>query len=212
VNIPAGIFAPGSEGRPRQEPEGRAAVARRATEPPQGPTAKPGRPECDRTLVVDHALYWVPDGIKEVVQLCVRRDRQTVKVYQRAVLVKVHATTAPGGASIDPSDLPLGKAVLATRNSGALCEKADGFGPQVGDYARRLADEPIPWSRMRHVYRLLGLAQRFGGAAVNEACARALELDVIDVKRVQGMLENGLPTRNPMMLAVKRASNHRVCC
>ena len=46
VNIPAGIFAPGSEGRPRREPEGRAAVARRATEPPQGPTAKPGRPEC----------------------------------------------------------------------------------------------------------------------------------------------------------------------
>ena len=43
--------------------------------------------------------------------------------------------------------------------------------------------------------RLLGLARRFGGPATDEACARALELDVVDVMRIQTMLEKGLLRR-----------------
>jgi hypothetical protein len=62
-------------------------------------------------------------------------------------------------------------------------------------YARRLTEGPLPWSRIRHVYRLLGLARRFGDAATDEACARALELDVVDVMRIQTMLEKGLVRR-----------------
>ena len=68
----------------------------------------------------------------------------------------------------------------------------------MGEYARRLADGPLPWSRIRRVYRLLGLARRFGGAATDEACARALELDVVDVMRIDAMLEKGLVRRTPV--------------
>ena len=100
-----------------------------------------------------------------------------------------------GGTRIDPADLPPGKAALATRDATTLCEQADRFGPHVGEYARRLAAGPLPWSRKRHVYRLLGLARRFGGAATDEACARALELDVVEVMRIQGMLGKGLVRR-----------------
>ena len=44
---------------------------------------------------------------------------------------------------------------------------------------------------MRTVYRLLGLTRTYGPAAVDAACARALELDVIDVGKVARMLEQG---------------------
>ena len=42
---------------------------------------------------------------------------------------------------------------------------------------------------MRAVYRLLGLIRSYGPAAVDAACARALELDVVDVRKIARMLE-----------------------
>jgi hypothetical protein len=42
---------------------------------------------------------------------------------------------------------------------------------------------------MRTVYRLLGLVRSYGPEKVNAACARALELDVVDVIKVTRMLE-----------------------
>ena len=148
----------------------------------------------DHAVVVDYALYSVPHTLGEC-DLRVRHDRETVKFYLGARLVKVHPRQPAGGTRIDPVDLPPGKAALATRDATTLCEQGDRYGPHVGEYARRLAEGPLPWSRMRHVYRLLGLARRFGGAATDEACARALELDVVDVMRIQRMLEKGLVRR-----------------
>jgi transposase len=148
----------------------------------------------DHAVVVDYALYSVPYTLGEC-DLRVRSDRKTVKVYQGARLVKVHPRQPRGGTHIDPVDLPPGKAALATRDATTLCEQGDLFGPHVGEYARRLAEGPLPWSRIRHVYRLLGLARRFGAAETDEACARALELEVVDVTRIQRMLEKGLDRR-----------------
>ena len=39
---------------------------------------------------------------------------------------------------------------------------AAGHGPSVGAYASALLDSPLPWTRMRQVYRLLGLAKKWG--------------------------------------------------
>jgi hypothetical protein len=41
---------------------------------------------------------------------------------------------------------------------------------------------------MRTVYRLLGLVRSYGAATVEAACARALELDVVDVNKISRML------------------------
>ncbi|MDV6286762.1 hypothetical protein [Rhodococcus jostii] len=37
-----------------------------------------------------------------------------------------------------------------------------GHGRAVGIYAQRLLDDRLPWTRMRAVYRLLGLVRRYG--------------------------------------------------
>ena len=41
---------------------------------------------------------------------------------------------------------------------------AAGHGENVGIYATRLLDDPLPWTRMRAAYRLLGLVRRYGAA------------------------------------------------
>ena len=70
-----------------------------------------------------------------------------------------------------------------------LKKKAATAGVSVGVYAERLLDVPLPWTSMRTVYRLLGLTRSYAPAAVDAACARALELDVVDVRKIAGMLE-----------------------
>lgn len=190
-----------THGRTRQRPaevfeaEEKAALLPVPTEPYDQPRWGDFHVGRDHAVVVDYALYSVPFALGEC-DLRVRRDRKTVKLYLGARLVKVHPRQPAGGTHIDAADLPPGKAALATRDATSLCEQGDRFGHHVGEYARRLAEGPLPWSRIRHVYRLLGLARRFGGAATDEACARALELDVVDVMRIQTMLEKGLQRRN----------------
>lgn len=160
-------------------------------DPPEWTSAKVGR---DHAVTVRGALYSVPWQIERV-ELRVRLDSRTVKLYQGGGLVKTHPRKAPGAVSIDAVDLPPGKAELATRNGAALARVADEHGHHVGVYTRRLLDSPLPWTRMRAVYRLLGLCKRHGGPLVNEACARALELDVVDVQRISRMLDKGLMRR-----------------
>jgi hypothetical protein len=43
---------------------------------------------------------------------------------------------------------------------------------------------------MRSVYRLIGLAKRYGAEAAEAACSRALDVDVINVSKIESMLRN----------------------
>lgn len=75
------------------------------------------------------------------------------------------------------------------RDVKALTANASAAGPAVGVYAARLLDVALPWTSMRAVYRLLGLVRSCGAEAVQAACTRAHELDVVDVTKVSRMLE-----------------------
>jgi transposase len=121
----------------------------------------------------------------------VRADSKLVKVFLRGKLIKVHPRMPAGKPSTDPADLPQEKTAYAMRDVTQLLDRARRHGEQVGHYAERLLDDPLPWTRMRTVYRLLGLASRYGDDATNAACARALELDVVNVTKIQSMLERG---------------------
>ena len=55
--------------------------------------------------------------------------------------------------------------------------------------ARAVLEHPLPWTKMRQVYRLVGLAKKWGSARLNDACARALEAESTDVNLVARMLE-----------------------
>ena len=70
----------------------------------------------------------------------------------------------------------------------------------TGIYAQRLLDGDAPWMMMRSVYRLVGLAKRYGPAAAEAACARALDVDVINVSKIESMLVNATE-KNPAVQA-----------
>jgi hypothetical protein len=118
-------------------------------------------------------------------------------VFSRGQLVKTHPRVAAGSRSTDPKDYPVGRAEYALRDVASLTAKAAAAGPAVGIYAARLLDVPLPWTSMRTVYRLLGLVRSYGTEAVDAACARALELDVVDVTKIARMLEQAREREQP---------------
>jgi hypothetical protein len=81
--------------------------------------------------------------------------------------------------------------------------------PSGCTYAERLLDDDLPWTRMRQVCRLLGLVRRrYGPGPVDTVCARALDLDVVNVTKIASMLEkateNAPPPPRPAVAAATR--------
>jgi transposase len=172
----------GLEEQPRllPAPEGRYDV-------PIYATAKVHR---DHHIEVAKALYSVPGNfIGQRVE--VRADRQLVRIYQRGQLVKTHPRQPPGRRSTDRDDLPDGTAIYALRDIEHLKRMAAGHGPAIGTYAAALLDIPLPWTKMRQVYALLGLVKKWGAERVEAACVRALEAEAINVGLIGRMLERG---------------------
>lgn len=150
----------------------------------------------DHTVAVAEAIYSVPYRLRgQTLRVEVRRD--TVSFYADRQLVKRHPRAKRGALQLDAQDLPPGTADLATKNADQLQRRAERAGPHVATYVHRLLEGPHPWSRFRHVYRLLGLCERYGPEAVDQACDRALGLDVVDVPRIDRMLQRGVLKRAP---------------
>jgi hypothetical protein len=124
-------------------------------------------------------------------QLTARADRTLVRFYDRGQLVKTHLRKPPGGRAIDPADFPPEKTPYALRDLEFLKRKAAAHGEAIGRFATALLDDPLPWTRMRRVYALLGLVRRYGDARVEEACSTALAHDLFDVRRLARMLALG---------------------
>ena len=145
----------------------------------------------DRHCEVAKALYSIPGELIGQ-RLHARADSRLVKFYHRGQLIKTHPRKPPGARSTHAADLPAGTSDYALRDVASLKAKAAAAGPSVGVYAQRILDVPLPWASMRAVYRLLGLTRTYGAAAVDQACARALEFDVIDVRKIARMLEQAI--------------------
>jgi transposase len=142
----------------------------------------------DHHVQVAHALYSVPNRyLRKHVR--VRADKTQVKIYFGTELIKVHPRKAPGGRSTDSNDYPTGKAIYALRDVDALIAKSKDKGVHIGLYAERLLGGPLPWTKMRQAYALLGLCQKYGEGRVEAICQSALAFDVVNVTRVAGMLK-----------------------
>jgi transposase len=157
----------------------------------------------DFHVEVARSLYSAP---KEYLgrRLDVRADSALVKLFHRGVLVKVHPRQEPGRRVTDTADLPAEKTIYAMRDVTSLVKAAQRHGENTGIYAQRLLDTDLPWTRMRQVYRLLGLVRRYGPGPVDTACGRALDVDVVSVTKIASMLEKA--TENTPALPVPPAA------
>jgi hypothetical protein len=144
----------------------------------------------DHHIEVAKALYSVPGNLIGT-RVQVRADRELVRIFSRGQLVKVHPRTRPGGRVTDADDLPAHKTAYALRDIDHLKHLAAGHGPAIGAYAAVLLDNPLPWTKMRQVYALLGLVKRWGPERVEAACARAADAEAFNVGLIGRMLERG---------------------
>jgi len=142
----------------------------------------------DHHIEVAKALYSVPGNLIGS-QVDVRADRALVRIYARGQLVKTHPRQAPGGRVTDPEDLPSERTAYAMRDLDKLHRIAIGHGPAIGTFTAALLDNPLPWTKMRQVYALLGLVKKWGPERVEPACASALEHEAINVGLIGRMLE-----------------------
>jgi hypothetical protein len=148
----------------------------------------------DQHAQVQKALYSLP--VRFVGRtLRARADRSTVRFYDGAQIVKTHPRKPPGGRSTDPADFTAERSAYALRDVVFLEREAQSHGEAIGRYARALLDVPLPWTRMRRVYALLGLVKRYGADRVEDTCRIALEVDLLDVTRLRRML--ALATSEP---------------
>ena len=152
---------------------------------------------CDAKVHPDHhvqalkSLYSVPTRFIGL-DVRVRVDRKTVRIYHRTELIKTHPRVDIGKRSTDPNDYPTEVRGLAMRSVDGLLAKLKKRGEHVDRFAQRLLGGPLPWTTMRRGYELDRLCDRHGEARVDALCKRALEFDVIDVPRIGQMLKRAI--------------------
>jgi transposase len=153
-----------------------------------------------------NAFYSVPYGLIGQ-QVTVRADDALVKACHRGQVVKTHPRQPAGGRASDAADFPPGTDVYARRDVDKLARMAAARGEAIGLYAARILDTDLPWTRMRAVYALIGLARTYGNGPVEQACAAALELDVISVPKIRSIVEKGTGTQAAQAAARARQAD-----
>jgi transposase len=162
------------------------------------PTAAFDVPLCGKAKVHRDHFAQVARGLYSLPTMLIgqtldyRADTHTVRFYEHAQLVKTHPRVAPGKRAVDVHDFPADKASYAFRNVDALKTAAYGKDLHVGEFVERLLVGPLPWIKMRQVQALLRLCDRYGSARVGALCARALAFEVLDVRRIEGMLKRAI--------------------
>ena len=162
-------------------------------EPYEPPDWRTATVHADHHVACQYALYSVPSslcppGQKVEVQL----GSKVVRIYRRGALLKVHPRQHRGGRATDPNDYPAELTPYTLRAPEQIQRRAAELGEAVGSYAERLFDGSVPWAKLRQGHKLLRLAERYSPARLDDACRRALEVDLIDVRRVERILVQAL--------------------
>jgi len=141
----------------------------------------------DQFAAVARSLYSLPVELRRH-RLRARADSQLVRFYEHGKLVKTHPRKAPGQRSIDPADFPKEPFAAGQRDAAFFVGKAKEHGEHVGRFAEALAAGPLPWTRLRALFKLLSLARKYGSERLDASCKTALDADMIDVYRLADLV------------------------
>jgi hypothetical protein len=144
----------------------------------------------DHHVRLGYSLYSAPTAyIGKKVDA--RKDSRLVRLYYKGQLIKTHPVVLPGKRSTDFDDYPKEKSPYAMRSCTYHIEKAKELGSSCKAFTERLLSGDFPWARLRQAQKLLRLPDKYGRDRVEMACRRALSFDLIDVRRVEGMIMKG---------------------
>ena len=145
----------------------------------------------DHHIQFQKAIYSVPTRYLRK-KVTVRGDRKLIRIYHRGRLIKTHPSQPPGGRSTDYEDYPSELTPYAMRDPQRLIRRGRSLGSSIGSFLEKLLAGTFPWARLRQAQKLLRLAQRYGPGRLDAACRRALAFDLINVRRVERILTQGL--------------------
>lgn len=146
-------------------------------------------PDCH--VRYNYALYSVPYTHRGK-ETTIRADSKLVRIYVAGNLVKTHSLQPPGGRSTDYSDYPPEKTPYAMRDANYIIRKAGEQGENIGSFAERLLSGTFPWAMLRQAQKLLRLTEKYGNERIDAACRRAIGFELINVNRVQRIVERSL--------------------
>jgi len=160
----------------------------------------------DHHISYKYALYSAPSTTcPPGTRLEVRGDSKLVRLYQRGLLIKNHPRQCRGGRSTDQADYPPELTAYTMRSPDYLRRQCAELGEAVGVFAGQLLGGPLPWAKMRQAQKLLRLGERYTASRLDTACRKALEVDLIDVRRLERILIEALEeeavTSPPMAVA-----------
>ncbi|MYC31359.1 MAG: transposase [Chloroflexi bacterium] len=115
-----------------------------------------------------------------------------VRIFNRGQPVKVHPRRPRGGCSTDNADYPAELSAYTLRAPDGIKHTAAEQGPAIAEFAYRLFDGPLPWSRIRQGLKPIRLGQRYTSQRLDAVCRRALEVYLVDVGRVERILVQSL--------------------
>lgn len=145
----------------------------------------------DHHIRFGNSLYSLPTRYvgKEV---SVRKDTRLLRIYYKGELVKTHPAIAKGKRSTDFNDYPKEKAPYAMRSCAYYIDRAGRIGPSARRLAELLLSGTFPWAKLRQAQKLVRLPDRYGRQRVEKACERSLAFDLVDVHRVEEIIQKGL--------------------
>lgn len=132
-------------------------------------------------------LHWLDGAGKKLIARRQSVDPRTVCQYVGAAEKTVLVRAAGKGRA----DRRSARRIVARRRPPTARGDAARRGHRTvrGPAARR----PLPWTKMRRVYALLGMTKRYDDARIEDACALALAAEMVDVHRLERMVKLGLP-------------------
>jgi transposase len=185
------------------EAEEKAALLPAPTAPYDIPTWVEPKVGIDQFAVVQKALYSLPLEYRRR-RLVARADSQTVRFYDANRLVKTHARKGPGKRSIDPADFPPASLACAQRDTAYFIKEAREYGEHVARFGEALVAGPAPWTRMRQLFKLLGLAKKYG-KRLDVSCKTALDAEMIDVFRLADLARLDVRVEPPVAKVIPLA-------
>jgi transposase len=154
----------------------------------------------DHHISLGRALYSVPTRYIGR-SVWVRSDTRLVRIYADHTLLKTHPRQAPGGRSTDYDDYPEHLTSYTLRDPQRLIHQAKSHGVHLGGFTEELLGGTFPWARLRQAQRLLRLGEKYGWPRLDTACRRALDFELINVKRVEAIILQHLDQENPVTRA-----------
>ncbi len=126
----------------------------------------------DTHILFDKGLYSVPWKLVGE-KVMVRGTPTSVEVYCNDVRVATHHRAPPGQRSTQEEHLPPHRRDLRHRSRSYWESRADGMGPEVGQYVRDVFDSDDVLYQLRTVQQIVTYLEQFPRQRAQAACTRA---------------------------------------